>query len=707
MHVQPQRRARSGWARTASRIFGILAFLFICACGFGGGVPVVQAAAPADAPGGHISDPVVRQVDIARPAVVRIVTKIGAHLTVQFAPTTQSATFPLDGSSYPIELSGSGSFISAHGDILTADHVINPPHDQGLTDALYQAAANDIAGYVNTHFHTNQPFTADDVIAELETGAFPSTPAYDQPSSEVYLSASYAGHIDASRFKDIPANLHATVERIEAQSSFQANDVAIIHVSGMDDMPSIQLGNSDQVAELDNLTIIGFPGLADESISPTNLLTSSINRAYVSAIKTTDSNAPVIQVGGNVEHGDSGGPALDENGQIVGIVSFTLVGPGENGATSFLQASNSARNLVNSLNLDTAPGPFQQAWSRALSDYASPAPGHWHRAARELQDLVDGHPGFLGVSDYLAYAQNRADSEQFPALSNTTNPVLVIGLVLAGALVLVLLGVGFVLTTKRRAQVAVAPVAAPQTWSVYAQQQPGASSVYTALPASSPAYTTGPVAPQMAYPPTPASYSQTAWYEQPTGAIPPMSVPVTPVPEALTPPVLVGSAESTSGPEMTSIAENTVISSGDMLAHESGQDAALVVHTSAPTWMPLPQTPQPVEHRNEELFAVIESSAPAMVQGESTATVVETAVEQALTPETPQDEARTTLAQPPSASRSFSVPRRPVLFAQETQDDGSSGVHTWIAPCGHANTPEVRFCRVCGLSVQPNEVNES
>jgi len=48
-------------------------------------------------PGGNVSDPVVRAVDIAKPAVVRIFTILGGQLTVHFS-ATQSATFPLNGS---------------------------------------------------------------------------------------------------------------------------------------------------------------------------------------------------------------------------------------------------------------------------------------------------------------------------------------------------------------------------------------------------------------------------------------------------------------------------------------------------------------------------------------------------------------------------------------------------------------------------------
>src|SRR5579883_2148679 len=100
--------------------------------------------------------------------------------------------------------------------------------------------------------------------------------------SSMPLTWTMATSINAASLNGVPAIDHATVDRIEAQSSFDAMDVAIDHVSGMDDMPSIQLDNSNQVQDLDNLTIIGYPGNGDLSNSPTDLLTSSVNKIYVS-----------------------------------------------------------------------------------------------------------------------------------------------------------------------------------------------------------------------------------------------------------------------------------------------------------------------------------------------------------------------------------------------------------------------------------------
>src|SRR5579883_252660 len=141
-----------------------------------GMVVVAAPAAFADGPGGNVADPVVRAVDIAEPAVVRIITQGVGQLTVNF-PGGQRVTFPRTPQNgvngYPFQTSGTGSFISAQGDILTADHVVTP-----TPDVAYQLASQDIANYINQNLHPAQPVSATDVLNELATGQLVSTPQY-------------------------------------------------------------------------------------------------------------------------------------------------------------------------------------------------------------------------------------------------------------------------------------------------------------------------------------------------------------------------------------------------------------------------------------------------------------------------------------------------------------------------------------------------
>ncbi len=165
--------------------------------------------------------------------------------------------FPQTGEVYALTLSGSGAFISAHGDILTAVHLVTPP-----SQVLAGVAAPDVTNYVNQHLTYGVQLTTDRVAQELASGQIESDAVYSSKSSEVYLSTDYTGPLHATDLKDLPGTVHQPIDRIEEESAFAQKDVAIVHAP-FNDTASVQPADSSQVEPLDALTIIGFPSNGD------------------------------------------------------------------------------------------------------------------------------------------------------------------------------------------------------------------------------------------------------------------------------------------------------------------------------------------------------------------------------------------------------------------------------------------------------------
>ena len=514
---------------------GMMCVVLLCMHVIAYGGPAVYADG---VPGGNVTDPAVRAVDIAKPAVVRILTEVIGKLTVTFS-NGQVVTFPqtpqngIDG--YPLLLSGTGTFISAHGDILTADHVVHPVQDDkaALDQFLQQTAAPDVASYLNQH--SKQQVTADQVAQELADGQLASTSQYPQMLSRVYLSTDFSGPLTASNFQNIPPSQYADVDQIKQYSLFSAQDTAIIHVSGMDNMPMVQLGDSTAVQEQDQLTIIGFPGNGDVSTAPTDFLHSSINQVFVSSIKA-NGGSPVIQVGGNVEQGDSGGPALDSHGNVVGIVSFGAA-PQNGGSTSFLRPSQSAQQLIQAAGINTTPSPLQKAWLQAFSDYASQASGHWHQSTQEFQRITTQYPQFKAVNPFLQYASQQAKTETATQGSQSNNPggssgsgnTTLVYLIGGGAALLLIVLVVVGLTASRRRQPA--PANQVAGYNAFPGSGSGFPDPYGAVPlndAQGFMQQSGqgvPLTPTP--PPTYPSYLQQSAYRSP-GQVPPSAISAQP-----------------------------------------------------------------------------------------------------------------------------------------------------------------------------------
>ncbi|MBA3825149.1 MAG: trypsin-like peptidase domain-containing protein [Ktedonobacterales bacterium] len=369
-------------------------------------------------PGGNIQDPTVLNVDIARPAVVRILfAATNPTVTVQ-ACASENTTFT---DPFVVGGLGSGVFISSHGDILTASHVVK---DEGGEFELQ--TVEDLQSKIIPDIQKHCGIAVPNIDTFLENNAQAFTFDFSHQLERVWFDTSYHGAYSGSNSLNVPSFASFKVTGIKDFITTRGfgDDVAVIHVDGISDSPSVAIGDSDAVSPTDRLTEIGYPGNGDNihidintgryKDIPQDFLTQSLNQLYVSAIKTNDEGGTLIQVGGNVEHGDSGGPALNAQGQVVGIASF---GPTLSSAdsfpagTAFFQASNSAKSIIEGANIDTTPGTFQTKWRQALTDFAATSSGHWHKAVTDLTALQQAYPDFKGGDDYLTYAQNQATNE--------------------------------------------------------------------------------------------------------------------------------------------------------------------------------------------------------------------------------------------------------------------------------------------------------
>jgi hypothetical protein len=463
---------------------------------------VLPVAAQGRPPGGNFSDPAVRAVDIAEPAIVRVATLYQGSITFLLCGRTN--TIPAGSKPLTIAGLGTGAFISSNGDILTADHVVNIDKSE-LDGAIFQILANDIANLLNANascLGLVGTVTPDQISYQTIVDAgIPFTTSYSVPQFLAWLNTSYTGP-DTNGATNSNDPLSALMQAkhmtatLEGYSQFTENDLAVIHVD-MTDTPSIPLGDSNDVAVEDRLTSIGFPGNGDAShpdatFATTDLVTPTVDSLNVVAIKSSDNGASLIQASGALEHGDSGGPALDADGNIVGIVSYS--GTDTPIGSFFLRSSNSARTLLTSSSINTRPGTFETMWRQAFLDYASTSNGHWHTAASELDALHSRYPAFGGVLPFKNYADQAAQEEIAIGLGGSeTNLVALISLVTAlVALIVLLVILLFMRRGRRRRQ---------------SQQLPAAATVPAAFPGTyGPAGYPGPYPPGYGPPPNTPPY---------------------------------------------------------------------------------------------------------------------------------------------------------------------------------------------------------
>ncbi len=228
-----------------------------------------------------------------------------------------------EGDSFVAIGSGSGTIVSANGLILTNAHVASPASrgDPGEPDRL--------------------------TIAVMQTE--------DRPPVLSYVA----------RVVAVDGALDLAVLQIDSTL-----DGSFINPSDLN-LPFVPLGNSDEVRIGDRLNIYGFPGVGFDTITYTD--------GSVAGFITDEppGERAWIKTDANIAHGNSGGLAANDNGEIVGVPTSGLGdcdqtdtdGDGEfdtcvpNGnAINFLRPINFAKPLIESARLGKEyVSPYAQA----------------------------------------------------------------------------------------------------------------------------------------------------------------------------------------------------------------------------------------------------------------------------------------------------------------------------------------------------------
>ena len=130
-------------------------------------------------------------------------------------------------------------------------------------------------------------------------------------------------------------------------------DVAVIKVEGVSNMPTITIGNSDDLAVGQNVVAIGAPLGLEQTV--TTGIVSALNRPVRAGEGGEATIIDAIQTDAAINPGNSGGPLVNMNGELIGmnsvIASTTSSGSEEAGSIGlgFAIPANFARRTADQL----------------------------------------------------------------------------------------------------------------------------------------------------------------------------------------------------------------------------------------------------------------------------------------------------------------------------------------------------------------------
>ena len=226
-------------------------------------------------------------------------------------------------------------------------------------------------------------------------------------------------------------------------------DVAILKIPEKN-LPTVRLAANSTGLQLgEQLFILGYPGvvLNHDFLSRKSALEASVTVGRVSGFKLDITDRRVIQTDAAISWGNSGGPAFNRRGEVIGAATFistTSEGDQAIQGFNFLIPVETVHEYARGISLvPTADSPFTQKWEQAVNSYFQ---GDFHGAARSVEEAERIMPGFVDLMRLRIEAGMRGRGG-----SGVRRRGLAIGLGFAGVLGLALLFVGVRRAVRSRA----------------------------------------------------------------------------------------------------------------------------------------------------------------------------------------------------------------------------------------------------------------
>lgn len=362
--------------------------------------------------------------------------------------------------------SGSGFFVSQDGYLATNGHVVSSePIDLVITDALSNYSTKGNPQYLNYLLGLTTLRPSDipagstaaqtigimlDALYELDESRFTATNSVQNLLVQVSptnpnVTALLQNTKDRQEYtsadkKVLKASVVASDFRAnDGYDGFRASDVAIIKVRG-ENFPVVKLGSIDTAIQGSDLSILGYPGTASQNgLVDSTSSKATLTTGKVSSVKdAAGSDKKLIETDTTIGHGNSGGPALDDEGSVVGIATYTADGSGKgNGVFNYIRDIKDLTDLADARNISFDTNSASQvAWQSGIANFYT---SHYSKALKDFRAAKELYPNNSRVDEFIASAEKRIAAGddvvdfpivQFLAVASIVIAGLIVGIIL-------------------------------------------------------------------------------------------------------------------------------------------------------------------------------------------------------------------------------------------------------------------------------------
>lgn len=177
----------------------------------------------------------------------------------------------------------------------------------------------------------------------------------------------------------------------------RGSDVAILQIENISNslFPALELGTIKGLREGSRVIIAGYPTLVEGDEDPRAAISyktstkPTITQGIVSSVKEDLTGSTILQTDASIDHGNSGGPAFNSEGEVIGIATF--MAESKSGNFNFLRDVNELKELMSKNKVDNELGKLNNSWRNGLRSFRNQRYGEATKYFKEVEILSPSH----------------------------------------------------------------------------------------------------------------------------------------------------------------------------------------------------------------------------------------------------------------------------------------------------------------------------
>ncbi len=184
-------------------------------------------------------------------------------------------------------------------------------------------------------------------------------------------------------------------------SPWEQRDIAILKIQAQTGgaLSSVIIGESGMMETLDEVSIIGYPWTSE--VGQDNILNPTVTTGRVSG-KIMIGGTEVLQIQGDARPGNSGGPVLDSNGMVIGMLTM-----GTDETNNYLRPASDLKEMLNRNGVQNSLGLVDEEFKQGLINYRM---GNYMEAINHFNAVLNLNQRHLIAQEYRSKAQQGATS---------------------------------------------------------------------------------------------------------------------------------------------------------------------------------------------------------------------------------------------------------------------------------------------------------